>query len=104
MNVRNFHLSKKLMNPSVFGKLSRFTLNGHLKVIETDFFKALDRLRSLDLQLRNLRNFLHSTSNQWMSFLFHLGREYGSKLSMKLDLESIMSDHFLLQIDEFVDL
>jgi hypothetical protein len=62
-------LDRMTLHPQVFARTERVSLGGIIGKVEHDIFKDLSLLKSLTLQIYNIRGFMHTNGIGWMRFL-----------------------------------
>ena len=72
-------ISSLLLNEKIFSSTSSIQIHGVVESIAIGSFRNLQSLKRVDLTLYNLRNFLHSSDNRWMSSL-NFGNDYDPDL------------------------
>ena len=67
--LENIDLDSSILNKHVFQNIEKIWLIGHIKSIQVDIFKSFKKIKTLTIQIADIRRFFHSNSIEWIKNL-----------------------------------
>jgi hypothetical protein len=95
-------LDSSILNVHVFKNTFSFTFDGTLDFIEKDLFKSFLTLGNLFFNLFNTREFLHSSVNKWMAFVYMQGMQFDNRSEME-NSNITISNAMIIQFRDYDD-
>jgi hypothetical protein len=87
--VDNF--DKEILHPQVYSSVISITIIGSVKKIETDVFKDLINLKSIELGIYDLKGLIHGNGIEWINYVsFYTPRLNVSLFKFECDLKCIL--------------
>jgi hypothetical protein len=84
------NLDKEILHPQVYSLLNDLSITGAVKKIETDVFKEMNNLTTINFEIYDLKGFIHGNGIEWMNYLnYYTPRVNISRFELTCDLECI---------------